>query len=286
MTNVTSTTSDGTYGEGSAISVVVSFSKSVFVTGTPTLALNSGGTASYSSGSGTSSLTFIYNVTAGQNSARLDATSSSALTLNGGSIVDSTTLAATLTLPTPGTTGSLGANRNIVIATTGPTVVSFNVLWGSGSYNVTSSLRNRLPWQITGIQVVFSQPIASGDINSLGGVSATALSGLGTNTLTWTIPITPDGALALSLAGSGADALKDAAGNPLGSGFAQNLKILYGDFDDDGAVTILDQTAVLAASRTAYNILADMNGDAVVTTADVVLVRSQIGNAFFRRDLY
>jgi hypothetical protein len=258
----------------------VSFSKSVFVTGTPQLALNSGGTATYSSGSGTTSLTFIYSVAAGQSSTRLDATSSTALTLNGGSIMDSTPQAATLTLPPPGAGGSLGSNKNIVIATTSPTVVSFNVLWGSVSYNVIGSLRNRLPWQIIGIQVVFSEPIASGDVNSLVGVSATAFSGLGTTTLTWTIPKTPDGLLALSLAGSGADALKDAAGNPLGSGsgFTQNLKILYGDFDDDGAVTILDQTAVLAATRSAYNILADMNGDGLVSTADVVLVRSQVGN--------
>ena len=51
----------------------------VTVTGTPQLALNSGGTASYSSGSGTGALTFTYTVAAGQNSAHLDYTSSSAL---------------------------------------------------------------------------------------------------------------------------------------------------------------------------------------------------------------
>ena len=40
VTNVTSTTANGTYGIGSVISITVSFSQSVTVTGTPSLALN------------------------------------------------------------------------------------------------------------------------------------------------------------------------------------------------------------------------------------------------------
>ncbi len=68
-----------------------------------------------------------------------------------------------------------------------PTVVSWSVQWGSETYSLTGSTRNRLPWQIDSIRVVFSEPIASGDIGSLGGVTATSLDGLGANTLTWTI---------------------------------------------------------------------------------------------------
>ena len=91
---MTSTTANGTYGVGSVITITVGWSEPVVVTGTPQLALNSGGTASYSSGSGTSTLTFTYTVAAGQNSSRLDYTSTTALTLNGGTIVD-------MTNPTP-----------------------------------------------------------------------------------------------------------------------------------------------------------------------------------------
>ena len=58
------------------------------VAGSPQLALNSGGTASYSSGSGTSTLTFTYTVAAGQNANPLDEASTTALTLNGGTIDD------------------------------------------------------------------------------------------------------------------------------------------------------------------------------------------------------
>ena len=75
VTGVTSTTANGSYGVGSVITITVGWSKPVVVTGTPQLALNSGGTASYSSGSGTSTLTFTYTVAAGQNSPKLDYTS-------------------------------------------------------------------------------------------------------------------------------------------------------------------------------------------------------------------
>ena len=54
VSNVTSSTNDGTYNESDSISVQVAFSEAVTVTGTPTLTLengNSNATASYSSGS-------------------------------------------------------------------------------------------------------------------------------------------------------------------------------------------------------------------------------------------
>src|SRR4029077_5281707 len=57
VTNVSSTKADGAYPAGTLIPLTVTFSEPVTVTGTPTLALNSGGTASYNSGSGSSTLT-------------------------------------------------------------------------------------------------------------------------------------------------------------------------------------------------------------------------------------
>lgn len=281
VTNISSTAANGSYGVGASIPITVTFSKAVNVTGTPLLALNSGGTASYSSGSGTATLTFVYTVLAGQNSAHLDAVSSSALSLNGGSILDSTSTPASLTLPAPGAAGSLGANKNIVIDTVAPTVVSYSVLFGAESYNVIGSPRNRLPWEISGIRVVFSKPIASGDMNSLSGVSVTGFSGLGTNTLTWAISPVAIGNLATMLAGSGADAIKDAAGNALagGSGFSQNLKILWGDFNDDGVVNSQDAVGVNNARLGTYSIFADLNGDGVVNLTDVTIARTRIGTS-------
>jgi hypothetical protein len=117
ITNVTSSTPNGTYGVGSPISIQITFSEDVTVTGTPMLALNSGGKAKYRSGSGTSTLTFVYGVDAGENSSRLDCWSTSALTLNGGKIEGTGGTAENLTLPRPGIAGSLGGETNIVINT-------------------------------------------------------------------------------------------------------------------------------------------------------------------------
>ena len=111
VTNVSSTTPNGSYGVGAVILISVDFNKLVAVTGTPLLALNSGGTADYASGSGTNDLMFTYVVAAGQNSPDLDYISTTALTLNGG------TLDGDRTLPAPGAVGSLSANKDIVIDT-------------------------------------------------------------------------------------------------------------------------------------------------------------------------
>src|SRR5439155_452815 len=102
VSNITSATADGTYTTGTLIPVTVTFSELVTVTGTPQLALNSGGTASYSSGTGTSTLTFNYTVAAGNASADLDYTATTSLGLNGGTIRDAATNNAIRTLAAPG----------------------------------------------------------------------------------------------------------------------------------------------------------------------------------------
>ena len=281
VTNVTSTTANGSYGIGASIVITVRFSDTVVVTGTPLLALNSGGTASYTSGSGTNTLTFTYTVAAGQNSAHLDYTSANALSLNGGTIEDSLANPATLTLPAPGSAGSLGGNKSIVIDSTAPTVVAYYVVFGNQNYNLITGSRNRLPWQISAIQVVFSKPITSADFSSLSGVPTTALTGLGTNTLTWSISPITFGNVATALAGSGPDAIRDVDGNALnaGVGFVENFKVLQGDFNDDGVVSSADMVGVNNATKAAYNIFADLNGDGVVNITDVSIARSKIGTS-------
>ena len=201
-------------------------------------------------------------------------TTASSSTVAAGNVISET--------PVPGTQVATASAVNLAISTGAaavPKVVAFSVLFGSQSYNVTGSARNRLPWQITGIRVVFSEPIASGSAGSLTGATVTGVTGLGTNTLTWTITPTSIGAFTLQLSGSGTNALKDAAGNALGAGagFAQPLKILWGDFNDDGAVSASDLVGVNGAVTAPYNIFADMNGDGVVNIADVQVVRTRTG---------
>src|SRR5439155_15894221 len=102
VTNVPSTRANGTYGARATVTVTVAFSRQVTVAGTPSVALNSGGTASYSSGSGSSTLSFAYTVAANDYSPLLDYVSTTSLSLNGGSIKDSNGNAVTLTLVSPG----------------------------------------------------------------------------------------------------------------------------------------------------------------------------------------
>ncbi|MET3434978.1 hypothetical protein ABIC71_004491 [Herbaspirillum seropedicae] len=142
VTSVSASTSDGAYGSGQTVTIVVNFSGAVTVDttgGTPTLALDSGGTATYTGGSGSNALTFVYTVTGGQNSADLDYSSTSALALNGATIVDAggSHQNASVTLSAPGAAGSLGANKAIVIDTIAPTTsfggLSFSNDTGSSS---------------------------------------------------------------------------------------------------------------------------------------------------------
>jgi hypothetical protein len=176
-------------------------------------------------------------------------------------------------------TGYASVTATAPVDTTPPTVAHFRVLFGNTSYDLIGSVRNRLPWQVTGIQVVFSEPITAGSAASLSGISATGFTGLGTNTLTWTFSPISVGSFTAALSETGINALTDAAGNPLagGAGLNQSVRVLQGDFNDDGGVSSADLVGVNAATKLAYNIFADINGDGVVNSSDITLVRAKIG---------
>jgi hypothetical protein len=116
--NVTSSTANGTYHRSDVITVTVEYSENIFVTGTPQLTLETGTIdqpVNYVSGSGTSILTFAYSVQSGDNSTDLDYISTTALSLNGGTIEDAATNNAVLTLPTVGGANSIGGQKELVI---------------------------------------------------------------------------------------------------------------------------------------------------------------------------
>jgi Ca2+-binding RTX toxin-like protein len=116
---VTTSTADGVYGVGRVITLNVAFSENVLVAGgVPTLALETGSVdrlASYSSGSGTSTLNFTYTVQTGDTSADLDFSSTSALDLNSATICDAAGNNAVVSLAAPGAAGSLAANAALEI---------------------------------------------------------------------------------------------------------------------------------------------------------------------------
>jgi hypothetical protein len=127
VTNVSSTAFDGAYSVGASLPITITFNETVFVTGTPQLTLETGiidRVINYTSGSGTSTLTFNYTVQSGDESSDLDYLSVNALALNGGTIKDAATNNATLSLPAPGAAGSLGANKAIIVSSTLPVVLN------------------------------------------------------------------------------------------------------------------------------------------------------------------
>ena len=221
VTSITSSTANGSYKVGDTISIQVAFDAAVTVSGTPQLTLATGGAGraiDYASGSTTSTLTFSYTVQAGDNSSDLDVFSTGALSLNGGSITQTSgAAAATLTLPTPGTAGSLGANKALVVDGVAPTVA------------ITSNVPTLKAGETATITFTFSEnPGAtftwdgsSGDVVVTGG-TLSAISGAGlTRTATFTPTASTNGGTASITVASGSYA--DTVGNFGGAGTTPSL---------------------------------------------------------------
>ncbi|GAB3404773.1 Ig-like domain-containing protein [Massilia agilis] len=166
ITNVTSSDADVAYKAGSTLTISVTMSNAVTVDtsgGTPTLALASGGAATYSGGSGTSTLTFSYVVGNGENSADLDYSSMAALSLNGATIKSTAVgnLDANTTLPVPGTAGSLGANKAIVIDTTPPAATVTSVAFSGDTGASPTDLVTKIASQT--LMGTLSAPLGTGE---------------------------------------------------------------------------------------------------------------------------
>jgi hypothetical protein len=222
VTGVTSSTANGSYKAGDIVSIQVTFSGAVTVTGTPRLTLETGSTdrtIDYVSGSGTNSLTFTYTVQTGDTSADLDYVATSSLALNSGTIADAAGNNAVLTLPAPSATNSLGANKAIIIDTTAPTqtISAIDISADTGS-SATDFITATAAQTITG---TLSANLGSGEtlwgsIN--GGVSYTNISSSVTGTaISWT------GATLIGTSSIKFE-VRDAAGN-VGTTATQNYEL-------------------------------------------------------------
>ncbi|MDT9547768.1 MAG: Ig-like domain-containing protein, partial [Chlorobium phaeovibrioides] len=106
---------NNTLNAGDVVSVTVTMSESVTVTGTPQLTIEVGSasrTASYVSGSGSSALVFTYSVQAGDTDANGIAVPADSLSLNGGAIKDVVNNDAMLTF------SAVAANASYMVDTT------------------------------------------------------------------------------------------------------------------------------------------------------------------------
>ena len=164
VVSVTSPNRNGTYRANDLVNITVTFGEPVFVTGRPLLLLSvdvsaaaadsSRGTprAIYGSGNETTALVFLYDVRPGDSAGDLEYAGRSALVLDGGSIKDMAGNAANLTLPPPGSPGSLGGSSDIEINATGrASVVRVSSPDMDGAYGAGSRIN---------ITVTFSGPVA------------------------------------------------------------------------------------------------------------------------------
>jgi hypothetical protein len=96
VTAIAETPGTGSATIGDVIHLSLNFSEAVSVSGTPTIALNDNGVATYTGGSGTSSLSFSYTV--GSSDSNVSELNANAINLNGGSIHDTAGYNALLSL--------------------------------------------------------------------------------------------------------------------------------------------------------------------------------------------
>jgi len=157
VNSVTSYKDNGAYTAGDTIPVQIIFNEIVIVTGVPTLVLETGETdaiVEYSSGSGSNTLVFNYAISLGDISPDLNYHSTTALELNGGTIMDSFGETAILILPDLLSNNSLGGNKDIIIDTEVPSIVHSGECDGPKIFMANSS--HTISWTI------------SDDVSSLG----------------------------------------------------------------------------------------------------------------------
>ena len=157
----------------------------------------------YTSGSGTNILTFNYTVALNHTTLDLDYVATNSLTLNGGTIKDAAGNAASLTLVSPGASGSLGANKAIVIDNDVPII---SIIAAEGVDGFTSN-DSTLSLTFTSSEAITDFII--GDITVTGGTISAFVA---VNNNTYSATFTPSGE-GVKTIGVAAGTFKDIAGN-------------------------------------------------------------------------
>ena len=261
------TSGSGDIDAGHTVTFTVNFSEAVNVNtsgGTPSFALNDGGTATYSGGSGTSSLTFTYTVANGQNVSDL-ALTSAGLLLHGGTIQDiagnNAVLTASQNFNPPGT---------LQIDTTAPTVSSI----ATSGTGITSGAGDLDAGHTVTFTVNFSETV---NVSTSGGTPYLALndggtasyqSGTGTSALAFTYTVangqnTSD--LALNSTGIvlNGGTIQDPAGNNAVLTAAQN-------YNPSGALQIDTTAPTVSIAMSDFALKIGDTSNVTITFSEVV----------------
>ncbi|WP_426608556.1 tail fiber protein [Bradyrhizobium sp. McL0616] len=189
---------------GKIVTITVTFTDPVNITGTPELQLNDNEVATYQSGSGGTALTFSYTVLAGDNNADLQVQS---LLLNGGTIKDGSGNDAVI--------AGVATDLNLTIDTTAPVASSVNTA-GSNPGNATSeTFTVTFSEGVTGVDAADFTALTGGTVADTGIVVTPVSSSVYTVTING---VSGDGTLGLKL-NSSATGIADLAGNAISGGF-------------------------------------------------------------------
>ncbi|HEY0804173.1 MAG TPA: hypothetical protein VGD84_03880, partial [Pseudonocardiaceae bacterium] len=178
VTQVIPSPASGNEFPGNTISLTLTFGTAVIVTGTPTLSLNDGGTATYLAGSGTNALTFAYTV--GSTDTAVSALAITQANLpNGATIKDAAGNAANLS-------GALTTFPNLAIdpPVLGPTVSSVVESPSTGDLNAGNTVTLTLNLN-SAVTVAGGVPTLT--LND--GGTATYTGGSGTSALTFSYTV-------------------------------------------------------------------------------------------------
>lgn len=189
VTSISTTKANGAYTIGTSIPLFVNFSEPVVVVGAADIKilLETGATdrnVVYAGGSGTSTLTFNYTVSAGDTSADLDYQSTSALTVGTGSIKDAAGNNAVLALAAPGAAGSISSAKAIVIDTTSPAPPV--IINPSNGFYATSSISAVSGTSESGASVTLKNSSTTLGVGTASGTSWTVTTILNDGTYTLT----------------------------------------------------------------------------------------------------
>jgi hypothetical protein len=261
----------GNLNAGKLVTLTVNFSSAVTVNtaaGAPTLALNDGGSATYTGGSGTTGLTFSYTVAAGQNTADLVVSS---FNLNGATIRDGAGNAADLSgatnynpagilnidTTTPGAPTGLTLDPSTDSGTVGDGVTNFSQVKIDGTAEAGSTVTL---YDSNGTTVL-GTGVASATTGAFGITTSTLSNGSHTITAKAT-----DAASNLSAASTGYTVTINNSGPGAPTGLALDATTdsgVKGDAITNFAQAKIDGTAAPGSTVTLY----DSNGTTVLGTS-------------------
>jgi len=243
---ITTSPGSGQVAAGKTVTLTVTFSEAVTVAGgTPTIALNDGGTANYVSGSGSNALLFNYTVAAGQSTADLALAASNAIALNGATIRDAAGNNAVLTganAYNPAGTLQIGISvTSVVVSGWGDTYNlgsgTFNVSGTAGGAQITLGNGNQTV-NVTGTNNIVTTARGNETI-TLHGDNNTVVTGVGTSKITLvgsyesvTIGATPTGTTVINATGFAEQITSTGKGNVVVTGPNANSTIKLGDGND------------------------------------------------------